>query len=53
MTSIAVTVLSASLPEGGAQKISSAPIELRYFAVLLYMSTSKVSSAVTCSKMLQ
>lgn len=53
MTSIAVTVLSASSPERMAKRISDAPIGLRYFAVLLDMSTSKVGSAVRCSKMLQ
>ena len=53
MTSIAVTVPSASLPERMAKRISDAPIGLRYFAVLLNMSTSKVGSAVQCSKMLQ
>ena len=53
MTSIAVTVPSASSPERMAKRISDAPIGLRYFAVLLDMSTSKVGSAVQCSKMLQ
>ena len=53
MTYIAVTVLSASLPEREAKRISSAPIELRFFAVLLDMSTSKVGSAVACSETLQ
>ena len=52
-TSIAVTVLSASLPERVAKRISNAPIELRSFDVLLDMSTSKVGSAVRCSETLQ
>ena len=53
MTSIAVTVLSASLPERMEKRISNAPIELRFFAVLLDMSTSKVASVVRCCEMLQ
>jgi len=52
-TSIAVTVPSASLLERVAKRISNALIELRFFAVRLDMSTSKVGSAVRCSKMLQ